>query len=152
MIGRGGARRATLVVPVVVVLAATVVASARAGGPRRGGTPAQVTRLFVHAAVQRRHPARAWSIASGAIKVDTTRAEWNAGWMRVVPVLCPTPLLVRTRTLAHQRSSLLLGVGLRAPGERTDGYGVFLIRLVLRRARWLVSYWGPAEAFSIPSG
>jgi hypothetical protein len=152
MVGRGSARRAPLVLIVLLVLAASSAANAGTPGPRGGGTPADVTRLFVHAAVQRQHPARAWGIVAPALKIDTTRAEWNAGWMRVVPVLWPTPLLVRTATLVHRPSSLLLHVGLRARGERTDGHGVFLMRLVLRHERWLVSYWGPAAAYSAPRG
>jgi hypothetical protein len=152
MAGRGSARRAPLVLLIVLVLAATSVAAAGTGDPRRGGTPAQITRLFVHAAVQRRNPSRAWGIVAPAIKVDTTRAEWNAGTMRVVPVLWPTPLLVRTAMLVRHPSSLMLHVGLRARGEQTDGHGVFLVKLVLRHERWLVSYWGPAAAYSAPRG
>jgi len=107
-----------------------------------------VVRLFVHTAVQRRNPSRAWSIVAPSIKVATTRKEWDAGWIRVVPVLSPRPLLVRTQVAARHRTSLLLHVGLRARGEGVDGHGVFLIGLVLRHQRWLVSYWGPAAAFS----
>jgi hypothetical protein len=152
MAGRGGARRALLVLLVVSALGTLSAATADARTVPRGRTPAAVTRLFVHAAVQRRHPSRAWGIVAHSIKVATTRAEWNAGWMRVVPVLCPTPLLVRTHIVAHHRGSLLLHVGLRARGEDVDGHGVFLMRLVRQHARWLVSYWGPAAAYSAPRG
>lgn len=152
MAGRGYARRALLVLVLVPVLGGGSAAAAATPGSRRGGTPEQVTRLFVHAAVQRRDPSRAWNIVAPAIKVDTSRAEWNAGTMRVVPVLWRTPLLVRTEVVVRHRSSLMLHVGLRARSERTDGHGVFLIGLVLRDRRWLVSYWGPAAAYSAPRG
>jgi hypothetical protein len=154
MAGRGGARRALLVLLAVLALGTSSAAAAGSGSrpARRGGTPTEVIRLFVHTAVQRRNPSRAWTIVAPSIKVATTRKEWDAGWMRVVPVLAPRPLLVRTRIAARRRTSLLLHVGLRARGEGVDGHGVFLIGLVLRHERWLVSYWGPAAAFSVERG
>jgi hypothetical protein len=137
----------------VLVLVASSAAPAVAPGARAAArTPAEVTRLFVHEAVQRRDPGRAWGIVAASLKADTTRTEWNAGWLRVVPVLWPTPLHVRIRPLQRHPSSLLMRVGLSGDVRSPAAQGSFLIRLVRRDGGWLVSYWGPATTFSAPRG
>jgi hypothetical protein len=133
---------------VLGLLAALLLATAALAAPRpRHTRPDAVHALvvrFVHEAVQRRDPARAWELVTLAVRIRTTRADWNAGTMRVVPVLVPGPLLVETRTLERRPRTRLLLVSLHERGGLPGSAGRFLIRVVRPHARWLVSYWGPA--------
>ncbi len=101
--------------------------------------PEQVALSFIRSAVQRVHPERAQTLVTADIGVDTSAADWRAGFIRVVPFPYRT-VSVRLRTVERTRAHVLLAAYLRAA---TDA-GTFLIRLERVHGRWLVSYWGPA--------
>jgi hypothetical protein len=124
----------------------------RAGSSAEEMPAQQVARLFIYRAVERRGPQRAWDLVTAAIRVRTSRSEWNSGTMRIVPVLSPTPLLVRLRTLERGPHRLLLLAGLRRVHALAGDEDLFLIRLVEQHRRWLVAYWGPAMLIGAPYG
>ena len=157
-------RRVSLVaLAIATVAAAVVVPLALAFRSPRGEPsttllrrpvmpPGRVARLFVYRVVERRRPALAWDLVTDEIKVATSRAEWNRGTMRVVPVLSRKRLFVHLSKLERRQGELLLLVGLSSTSDAGGGRGTFMIRLVLRRRRWLVSYWGPAMLIGAPLG
>jgi hypothetical protein len=141
---RARPRGAVLTVGVLALVAATSRPAVAAQQPEPASMRTVVV-AFVHEAVQRRHPERAWTLVTSSIRIRTTRADWNAGTMRVVPVLSPELLQVTLRVVDRKPGTVLILLGLHRRGDRlADSEGRFLIRLVRRHGRWLVDYWGPA--------
>lgn len=100
---------------------------------------------FVHTAVARRHLARAWDLAAPELKRGTTREEWLAGTMRVVPYPVHEAYVrlhvVRSFTdLARLTVAFLPKAGTKARPQ------TFVLDLRDVDGRWLVSAWMPMEA------
>jgi hypothetical protein len=104
----------------------------------------QVALEFVHTAVARKNLARAWDLAAPELKRDTTREEWLAGTMRVVPY----PVAQATVTL--QVVSSFTDVAqfnvtfLPKPGTKADPQ-TFLLDLRKVDGRWLAGAWTPSD-------
>jgi hypothetical protein len=106
---------------------------------------------FLDTAVARRNLARAWDLAAPELKRDTTRAEWLAGTMRVVPY--PVD---KAHVLLHVASSFTDVARLNVtfvpkPGTKADPQ-TFTIDLRNVDGRWLVSAWQPTETLKPRSG
>lgn len=105
-----------------------------------------VGRLFVLTAVERKHPERAWPLASPALRHGTTLADWKAGTLP----FSPFPVRTARWALAY---SVVGEVGLDVLVESTDPeVKPLLHRLTLvpttRRSgpAWLVDGWTPMIA------
>jgi hypothetical protein len=104
----------------------------------------QVALEFVQTAVARKNLARAWDLAAPELKRDTTREEWLAGTMRVVPF----PVAQAT-VMLHAVSSFTDIARFDVTFLPKSGTKIkprtFLLDLRNVDGRWLVSAWQPAE-------
>jgi hypothetical protein len=100
---------------------------------------------FVHTAVARRNLARAWEISAPELKRNTTREEWLAGTLRVVPYpVAKAHVLLRTASSFTDAAGLDIDF---VPRAGTDAKPqTFLLELRNVDGRWLVSAWQPSEA------
>jgi hypothetical protein len=98
---------------------------------------------FVRTAVARKNLARAWDITAPELKHDTTREEWLAGTMRVVPYpVGDKPVLVRAVDSFADAAHFTVTIG-----------GLpFTLGLRNVGGKWLVSTWAPAGEIHPPSG
>jgi hypothetical protein len=104
----------------------------------------QVALEFVNTAVARKNLARAWDLAAPELKRGTTKDEWLAGTMRVVPY--PVD---KAQVLLHVASSFTDVAELDVtfvpkPGTTIDPQ-TFVLDLSNVDGRWLVSGWQPNE-------
>jgi hypothetical protein len=97
---------------------------------------------FVQTAVARKHLDRAWELAAPELKRGTTRAEWLAGTLRVVPYPVQKAQ-VSLRLIQSFSDSATFDITF-FPHLRTDATPQ-TFRLDLRKVggRWLVSAWQP---------
>ena len=100
---------------------------------------------FVNTAVARKKLARAWEISAPELKQGTTREEWLAGTLRVVPYpVAKANVLLQTVSSFTDVARLNVTF---VPKPGTDARSqTFLLDLRNLDGRWLVSAWQPTEA------
>jgi hypothetical protein len=100
---------------------------------------------FVHAAVARKNLARAWEISAPELRSGTTREEWLAGTLRVVPYpVAKASVLLQTVSSFTDVARLNVTF---VPKPGTDARSqTFLLDLRNVDGSWLVSAWQPTEA------
>jgi hypothetical protein len=106
---------------------------------------------FIDTAVARRHLARAWDLAAPELKQGTTRAEWLAGTMRVVPYPVAEAQVVLTAVNSFTDRARLNVSFLPRPDTKATPQ-TFTLDLRNMDGRWLVSGWAPSATVKPPKG
>jgi hypothetical protein len=107
-------------------------------------TERRIALEFVQTAVARKRLARAWDIAAPELKRGTTREEWLAGTLRVVPYPVAKADAIFTVVNSFTDRAQLNVAFLPKPGTRVDPQ-TFTLDLRKVDGRWLVSAWLPTE-------
>lgn len=106
---------------------------------------------FVDTAVARKNLARAWELAAPELKRGTTRREWLAGTMRVVPYpVQQASVSLRVGSSFTDVAQLKVAF-VPKPGAKADPQ-TFLLDLRNVGGSWLVSAWQPSEAVRPANG
>jgi hypothetical protein len=140
----------------LAILAATLAVST----PPAAGAPAlspadragidRTLDVFVPAAIARRHPERAWALATAAMHLGGDRAEWAQGSLPVppFPVVGTTFHAWTVDSLGPRRADIVLLVHLRKGAP----LGAVSFDIALRKVheRWLVDSAVPAATFAAP--
>jgi hypothetical protein len=99
---------------------------------------------FVRTAVARKDPARAWELTAPELKQGTTREEWLAGTMRIVPYPVEQASIALS-VVSSFTDTARLNVSF-LPRSGTDAKPqTFALDLRKVDGRWLVSAWQPTE-------
>ena len=106
---------------------------------------------FVHTAVARKNLARAWDIAAPELKGGTTREEWLAGTMPVVPYPVAKANVALRVVDSFEDVAHLNVVFTPKPGTDASQQ-TFELDLRNDGKRWLVSVWQPAATIRPRSG
>jgi hypothetical protein len=104
----------------------------------------QVALEFVNTAVARKNLARAWDLAAPELKHDTTRDEWLAGTLRVVPYPVAQATVMLHAVSSFTDTARFNVTFLPKPGTKVDPQ-TFLLDLRKVGDSWLVSAWTPSE-------
>jgi hypothetical protein len=142
---------------VVACLCAAVASSAAPGAALAGLSAADRAAInetldaFVPAAVARRHPERAWPLATSAMHVGGTRAGWARGELPIPPFPAAGNAFHgwTVDAIGPHRADIVLLLHPRQ-GART-GSVAYDVRLREVGRRWLVDSFVPAAAFA-PAG
>jgi hypothetical protein len=138
---------------IVVALAGWAAAAAHAKPTLSSADRAAIDRtldVFVPAAIARRHPERAWPLATATMHVGGSKAEWARGFLPVTPF----PVVGKTFhgwTLdgaGKGRADIVLLVHLRKGAP----LGAVSLDIEMRKSggRWLVDSAVPAATFAAP--
>ena len=106
---------------------------------------------FVHTAVARKNLARAWELAAPELKRGTTRKEWLAGTMRVVPYPVAQANVFVTVVSSYTDTARLDITFLPKPGTKAEPQ-TFALDLRKVDGRWLASAWTPSATVRPPKG
>jgi hypothetical protein len=106
---------------------------------------------FIDTAVARRRLDRAWDLAAPELKRGTTRAEWLAGTMRVVPYPVAKAHVVLAVVSSYTDRARLNASFVPRPGTKAKPQ-TFTLDLRNVDGRWLVSAWQPSETIRPPKG
>jgi hypothetical protein len=155
--GSAGTRHATTAqLPVATTTTAT--RAARRVVPLRPAV-SNVVLKFVKSAVMRSHATQAsllegWRLTGPKLKEGTTLREWLAGTSSVVP-FPDGAIAPHVQVDSADAKDALLELALYPKGSTTVSAGVFMIGLhrygAGSTARWLVDYWAPHGASSMPA-
>ena len=136
----------------------TMTRAARRAVPL-GPAVSSVVLKFVKTAVMRSHGSRAsllagWRLAGPKLKEGTTLREWLAGTSSVVP-FPDGAIAPHLQVDSADAKDALLELALYPKGSTAVSAGVFMIGLhrygAGSTARWLVDYWAPHGASSMPA-
>jgi hypothetical protein len=138
---------------VLAVFAASVAPSAGLAALSKADRAAIDATLdvFVPSAVARRHPERAWNLATPAMHIDGTRAGWARGELPIAPFPAAGSSFHgwTVDSAGHGRAEIVLLLHPRAGAK--VGSVSFDVRMRKVRGRWLVDSFVPAASFA-PTG
>jgi hypothetical protein len=113
----------------------------------------EAANVFLHAAVKRDHPERAWEVVHPELREGYTKASWATGDIPVVPY----PVDAAIYRLDYSRANLVgWKVSVYPPKGSTQQAMTFYMDVTLsgsgEERRWRVSNWSPASILSSASG
>lgn len=106
-------------------------------------------RSFVPAAVGRDHPGTAWALATPAMRVSTTHAQWRQGTLPVVPYpVANTPYGIRP--ISVEPGDVTFDLMLQPKKGSNTGVLVYTTEVQRVGGRWLVASMAASAQFAGP--